>query len=97
MVAYAVCINVVQSVMAVVVAANSRDLVNGMVTDAFAMLSHELSLGGATSATWKTPLLTRIIAAGVTIPTKQFAIPMRFFELIAEVFMIPPRCSISRS
>ena len=89
MAAYAVCIHVVQSVVAVVVAANSRDLVNGMVTDAFAMLSHDISWGRATSASWKTPPLTRIIVAGVTIPTEQLLIPMRVFEIIAEVFMIP--------
>ena len=89
MAAYAVCPYVVQSVMAVVVTANSRDLVNGMVTDAFAMLSHELSFGRATSAIWKTPPLTRIIVVGVTIPTIQFGFPMRIFEIIAKVFMIP--------
>ena len=89
MAAYAVCIHVVQTVMAVVVAANSRDLVNGMATDAFVMLSHDISWGRATSAIWKTPPLTRIIVAGVTTPTVQFAIPMRIFEIIAEVFMIP--------
>ena len=75
--------------MAVVVAANSRNLVNGMVADAFIMLSHEISWGRATSTTWKTPPLTKIIVAGVTIPADQFAIPMRIFEIIAEVFMIP--------
>ena len=89
MAAYVVCIHVVQSGVAVVVAANSRDLVNGMVTDAFAMLSHDISWGRATSATWKTPPLTRIILAGETIPTEQLPIPMRAFEIIAEVFMIP--------
>ena len=75
--------------MAVVVAADSRDLVNGMVTDAFAMLSHEISWFRPTSAPWKTPPLSRIIIAGETIPTEQLAIPMRVFEIIAEVFMIP--------
>ena len=89
MAAYAVCIYVVQSVVSIVVAANSRDLVNGMVTDAFAMLSHDISWARATSATWKTPPLTKSIVAGVTIPTEQIPIPMRVFEIIAEVFMIP--------
>ena len=89
MAAYAVCPHVVQRVMAVVVTANSRDLVNGMVNDAFPMLSHEVAFGRATSAIWKTPPLTRIIVAGVTIPTIQFALPMRIFEIIAKVFMIP--------
>ena len=88
MAAYAVCPYVVQRVMAVVVTANSRDLVNCMVTDAFPLLSHEVSFGRATSAIWKTPPLTRIIVAGVTVPTKEFAVPMRIFEIIAKVFMI---------
>ena len=89
MAAYTVCIHVAQRVMAIVVAANSWDLVNGMVTDAFVMLSHDVSFGRATSATWKTPPPTIIIVACVTIPSEQFAIPMRVFEIIAEVFMIP--------
>ena len=89
MAAYAVCIYVVQSVVAVVVAANSRDLVNGMGTYAFEMLIHEISWGRATSATWKTPSLTRIIVVGETIPTEQLPFPMRIFEMIAEVFMTP--------
>ena len=75
--------------MTVVVAANSRDFVNGMATDAFVILSHDISWGRATSATWKTPPLTRIIVAGVTIPTEQLPIPMRVFEIIAKVFTIP--------